>query len=45
MLEGKLTLAIFASWCNVFDENVAVLDGKLHYERLHTLYFTHRAMI
>ena len=28
----KLTLARFASWCNVFDNNVAMLDGKLSYE-------------
>ena len=32
LLEGKLTLARFASWCNVFDENVPVLDGKILYE-------------
>ena len=31
-LEGKLTLARFASWCNVFDDNVTVLDGKIPYE-------------
>ena len=31
-LEGKLTPARFASWCNVFDENVAVLDEKLPYK-------------
>ena len=37
MLEGKLTLVRFSSWCNVFDDNVAVLDGKLN-----TLAFTHR---
>ena len=34
LLEGKLTLARFPSWCNVFDNNVAVLDGKLPYESL-----------
>ena len=27
------------------DGNVVVLDGKLHYESLHTLDFTHRATI
>ena len=32
LLEEKLTPAKFASWCNVFDDNVAVLDGKLLYE-------------
>ena len=32
LLEEKLTLATFASWCNVFDDNVAVLDGKIAYE-------------
>ena len=32
LLEGKLTPARFASWCNVFYNNVAVLDGKLPYE-------------
>ena len=32
LLEGKLTPARFSSWCNVFDKNVAVLDGKLPYE-------------
>ena len=26
LLEGKLTPAIIPSWCNVFDDNVAVLD-------------------
>ena len=44
MLEGKLTLARFPSWCNVFDDNVAVLDGKLPYENQHTLVFTNRAI-
>ena len=32
LLEGKLTLAILASWCNVFDDNVTVLDEKLPYK-------------
>ena len=32
LLEEKLTLARFASWCNVFDENVSILDGKILYE-------------
>jgi len=32
LLEEKLTLARFASWCNAFDDNVAVLDEKLPYE-------------
>ena len=30
--ERNLTLARFLSWCNVFDNNVTVLDGKLPYE-------------
>ena len=29
MLEGKLTPTRFPSWCNVFDDNMAVLYGKL----------------
>ena len=32
LLEEKLTPARFASWCNVFEDNVTVLDGKLPYE-------------
>ena len=44
LLEGKLTLARFASWCNVFDNNVAMLDGKLPYESWNTLAFTHCSM-
>ena len=28
----NLTSARFLSWCNVFDNNVAVLDRKLPYE-------------
>ena len=43
LLEEKLTQAIFASWCNVFDDNVAVLDGKLPYKSYHTLVITHHA--
>ena len=35
----------FSSWCIVIDDNVVVLNGKLHYESLHTLDFTHHAMI
>ena len=45
LLEGKITPTRFPSWFNVFDNNVAVLDGKIHYESLHTLDFTHRATI
>ena len=45
LLEEKLTPARFPSWCNVFDNNVVVLDGKLPYERYHTLAFTQRAML
>ena len=41
----KLTVARFPSWCIVIDDNVVVLDGKIPYESLHTLYFTHCAMI
>jgi len=29
----------------MIDDNVAVLDGKLHYESLHTLDFIHHATI
>ena len=32
MLEGNPSPAKFPSFCNVFDNNVAVLDGKLPYE-------------
>ena len=32
LFEGKLTPAIFPSWCNVVDDNVGVLDEKLPYE-------------
>ena len=32
LLEAKLTSAKIPSWCNAFDETVAVLDGKLSYE-------------
>ena len=31
--EEKLTPTRFASWCNVFDDNVTMLDEKLPYER------------
>ena len=41
----KLTPAIFSSWCIVIDHNMVVLDEELYYESLHTLYFTHGAMI
>ena len=34
LLEEKLTLVRFPPWCNVFDDNVAVLDEKLPYESL-----------
>ena len=44
LLKGKLTPTRFPSWCNVFDDNVAVLDGKLPYEGLTDISFTHRAM-
>ena len=29
LLGAKLTSTRFSSWCNVFDDNVVVLDGKL----------------
>ena len=45
LLEGNLTLARFPSWCIVIDNDVVVLDEKLHYESLHKLEFTHRATI
>ena len=32
LLEGKITPGRFASWCNVFDDNVAVLDEKIPYK-------------
>ena len=32
LLGAKLTPTRFSSWCNVFDDNVAVFDGKLPYE-------------
>ena len=35
LLEGKLTPARFALWHIVIDDNVIVLDEKLHYESLH----------
>ena len=28
LLGGKLTPTRFPSWCNVFDDNVVVLDGN-----------------
>ena len=31
-LEGNINPNRLASWCIVFDHNVAVLDGKLPYE-------------
>ena len=37
LLEGKLIQARFPSQCNVFDNNVAMLDGKLPYESQRTL--------
>ena len=30
---------------HLIDDNVVVLDEKIHYENLHTLDFTHRAML
>ena len=30
--ERNLNPARFLSWCNAFDNNVVVLDGKLPYE-------------
>ena len=45
LLKGKLTPVRFPSWCIVIDDNVVVLDEKIHYENLHTLDFTHRATI
>ena len=45
MLQGKLTPARFPTWCIVIDDNVVVLDDKIHYEILHTLDFTHHATI
>ena len=45
VLDEKLTTTRFPSWCIMIYHNVVVLDEKLHYESLHTLYFTHRAMI
>ena len=43
--ERNPTQARFPSWCIVIDDNVTVVDGKLHYESLHTLDFTHHATI
>ena len=37
LFEGNLTPARFPSWCNVFTDNVVVLDGKLPYECYQTL--------
>ena len=45
LLEGKLTPVRFASWNIMIDDNVVVLDEKLHYENLHTLDFLHYATI
>ena len=45
LLEGKLTPARFPLWCIVIDDNVVMLDGKIHYKSLHTLDFTHHATI
>ena len=44
-LEEKLNLARFPSWYIVIDDNVVMLDGKIPDEGLHTLDFTHSAMI
>ena len=43
--QQKLTSTRFPSWCNVIDDNVVVLDGKLSYESYSTLAFTHRTML
>jgi len=32
LLEGKLTLGRFSSWCNIFDDDMVVLDGKPPYD-------------
>ena len=32
LLGAKLAPTRFPSWCNVFDDNVVVSDGKLTYE-------------
>ena len=45
LLEGKLTPARFASWHILIDDNVVMLDEKLHYENLHTLDLLHCATI
>jgi len=44
LLEGKLTTVRFPSLCNVFDDNVVILDETLPYKSYHTLAFSHRAM-
>ena len=37
LLERKLTLARFPLWCNVFDDSMALLDGKIPYEGYDTI--------
>ena len=32
LLKGKISPAIFPSWCDIFDDNAVVLDRKLPYE-------------
>ena len=44
LLGAKLTSTRFPSWCNVFDDNVVVLDGKLTYESQQQLDFYHGAL-
>ena len=40
-----MTPTKFPTRCNVIDGNVVMFHGKLPYEILHTLTFTHRAML
>ena len=44
LLKGNITPARFPSWCDIYDDNVVVLDRNLAYENKHTLAFTHCAM-
>ena len=44
MLEGKLTPTRFSSRCNVFDNNLAVLDKKNTLLKLTDISFTDYAM-
>ena len=45
LFKGKLTPARFPSWYIMIDDNVVMLDEKMHYESLHTLDCTQRATI